>query len=112
MTEQFKIEDFQKVSQQGFDAAVRAYSEASKGWQAIATELTAYFKKAAENATVTFEKLVAVNSVEQAIEIQSQYAKKAYDDYIAQVTKLTDMYVSLARSAYSPVEKVVAKKAA
>ena len=53
-----------------------------------------------------------MKSVEQAIEIQSQYAKKAYDDYIAQVTKLTDMYVSLARSAYSPVEKMVAKKVA
>jgi hypothetical protein len=39
-------------------------------------------------------------------------AKRAYDDYVAQVTKLTDMYVSLARTAYSLVEKTVTKKVA
>lgn len=112
MTEQFKIEDFQKVSNEGFDAVARAYSEVNKGVQAIATETTDYCRKAFEHATGTFEKLVSVKSFEQAIEIQSQYAKKAYNDYIAQVTKLTDMYVNLARRAFSPVEKAVAKKVA
>jgi hypothetical protein len=53
-----------------------------------------------------------VKSVEQAIEIQSRYAKKAYDAYIAEVSKLGEMYVSLARSAYKPFETALAKKAA
>ncbi|MGH9340299.1 MAG: phasin family protein [Acidobacteriota bacterium] len=111
MTEQFKTDDLQKVSKEGFDAAVRVYSETSRGWQAIATELAAYFKTVFENATANFEKSIGVKSIEEAIEIQSQYAKKAYADHIAQVTKLTEIYVSLACSAYSPVEKTVAKKA-
>jgi hypothetical protein len=113
MTEQFKVNaEFQKASKEGFDAAVRAYSEANKGFQAIATELAAYFKRTFEDATGTFEKLVGVKSVEQAIEIQSQYAKKAYDDHVAQVTKLTELYVSFVRTAFSSVEQTVAKKAA
>jgi len=52
-----------------------------------------------------------VKSVEQAIDIQSRYVKKAYDEYIAEVSKLGEMYVSLARSAYKPFETALAKKA-
>jgi len=116
MTEQFRIgEEFQKVGKESFDAAVRAYGEANKGFQAIVAEVTDYskkaFKKAFEDATRAFEELVGVKSVEHAIEIQSQYAKKAYDNYIAEVSKLGEMYVSLARSAYKPFENALAKKA-
>jgi hypothetical protein len=53
-----------------------------------------------------------VKSVEQAIEIQSRYAKKAYDEYIAEVSKLGEMYVSLARSTYTPFGTALAKKVA
>jgi hypothetical protein len=112
MTEQFRIgEEFQKVGKESFDAAVRAYGEANKGFQAIVAEGTDYSKKAYEDATRAFEQLVGVKSVEHAIEIQSQYAKKAYDNYIAEVSKLGEMYVSLARSAYKPFENALAKKA-
>ena len=103
MTEQLRIgEEFQKVGKESFDASVRAYSEANKGFQAIVAELTNYSKEALDDATRAFEQLVGVKSVEQAIEIQSQYAKKAYDNYLAEASKLGEMYVSLARSTYKP----------
>ena len=38
MSEQFKIDEFQKVSKASFDAAVHAYGEANKGLQAISAE--------------------------------------------------------------------------
>ena len=53
-----------------------------------------------------------MTSFDRAFEIQSQYAKEAYDNYIAEVSKLGEMYVSLARNAYKPVEQAAAKKAA
>jgi hypothetical protein len=113
MTEQFKIgEAFQKVTKDNFDAAVRAYGEVHRGIQAIVAEVTDYSKTAFEDATRALEKMVGAKSVEQAIEIQSQYAKNAYDTYIAQVSKLGDVYAGIARNMYKPVEQVVAKQAA
>ena len=111
MTEQFsKVgEEFQTMGKNGFDAAVRSFGEVNKGFQAIAAELTDYSKKAFEDSTRAFEQLIGVKSIEQAIEIQSQYAKKAYDTYMAQMSKLGEMYVGLAKEAYKPVEAVVAK---
>jgi hypothetical protein len=113
MTEQFRTgEQFQRASQEGFDAVVRAYGETNKGLQAMATEVADYSKKALEDATRVFQQLVTAKSAEQAFEIQSQYAKKAYDAYIAEASKLGEMWTALAREAYKPVERAVAKTVA
>jgi hypothetical protein len=101
----------QRMSKEGFDAALRSYGELNKGFQAITAKVTDYSKKAFEDATRAFEQLVGSKSIEQAIEIQSQYAKKAYDTWIAEASKIGEMYAAVARDAYKPVEKAVTKKA-
>ena len=105
------FEEFQKVGKDGFDAAVRSFGEVNKGFQAIAAEVTDYSKKAFEDSTKAFEQLIGAKSVEQAVEIQSQYAKKAYDTYVAEFSKLGEMYAGLAKDAYKPVEVAFTKKA-
>lgn len=103
MTEHSKIADeFQKAGKDSFEAVARSYGDANKGFQAIVSEYTNYSKKAFEDGTRTFEQLVGAKSVEQAVEIQSQYVKKAYEAHIAQMTKLGEMYVSLAQNAFKP----------
>jgi phasin family protein len=99
-------QEIQKVGKDGFDATARRF----KGFQAIAARVTDYSKKAFEDATRAFEQLIGAKSVEQAIEIQSQYAKNAYDTYIAEMSKLGEMYVAIVRDAYKPVERVFSKK--
>jgi len=102
-------EEFQRVGKEGFDAAISSFGQVSKGLQAIAAEVTAYSKKAFEDGTRAFEQLLGAKSFEQVIEIQSQYAKRAYDAYIAEVSKLGEMYAGLARNAYKPVEQAAGK---
>lgn len=99
------FQDFQKLSQSNVDTAIKIFGDWNKGWQAIAAELTDYQKRAFEDGTATFEKLAAAKSLEQAFEIQSNFAKRAYEDYVQQLTKIGSMYSSLAKDAYKPVEK-------
>ena len=106
------FEEFQKVGKDGFDATVRSFGEVNKGFQAIAAEITDYSKKAFEDSTRAFEQLIGAKSIGQAIEIHSQYAKKAYDSYVAEMSKLGEMYVGLAKDAYKPVEAAFTKKVA
>jgi hypothetical protein len=100
------IQDFQKLSQTNVDTAVKVFGDLNKGWQAIAAEMTDYSKRAFEESTSTLEKLMAAKSVEQAFEIQTSFAKRAYDDYVHQMTKIGSMYTNLAKDAYKPMEKV------
>ena len=104
-------EEFQTASKDGFDASVRSLGEVSKGFQAIAATVVDYSKKSFEDGTRAFERLIGAKSFEQVWEIQSQYAKKAFDAYVAQASKIGEMYVNLARSAYQPVEQAAAKTA-
>jgi hypothetical protein len=102
--------DFQKVSKDNYEAVLRSYGELNKGFQAIATRVADYSKKAFEDATRAYEQLVGAKSFESVIEIQSQYAKKAYDTWVAEASKIGEMYVAVARDAYKPVEKAATRK--
>jgi hypothetical protein len=101
------FEDFQKLGQQNVDTAMKMFGEWSKGWQAIAAEMTDYTKRSFEEGTATVEKLMTAKSFEQAVEIQTGFAKRAYDDYMHQVSKIGGLYAELAKEAYKPVEKVL-----
>ncbi len=104
------IDDFQKMGQANLDAATKSFGEVNKGLQGIATEVTDYSKKAFEDGTQAFEKLAGAKSLEQAFEIQTTFAKTTYDNYVAEFTKLSEMYVDLAKEAYKPVETAITKK--
>jgi phasin family protein len=114
MLEPFQNEanDFRKMGEGNYDAMLRSYGELSKGFQAIGGRMTDYSKQAFEDATRAFEQLMGVKSLEQAVEIQSQYAKKAFDNWVAEASKLSEMYAELARDAYKPIEKAAARKLA
>ena len=107
MIKNFNLEDMQKLSQTNMDTAMKAFGEWNKGWQAIAAEMTDYTKKSFEESTATFEKLLTAKSVEQAIEIQTGFAKRAYDGYMHQLSKIGGMYAELAKEAYKPVERAM-----
>jgi phasin family protein len=102
-------EEFQKAGMDGFEATVRSIGEVNKGLQAIAAKFADYSKKSLEDNSRAFEQLMGAKSLEQAIEIQSQFAKKACDTYIAEMSKLGEMYVAVARDAYKPADRTLRK---
>jgi len=101
------FEDMQKLGQTNMDSAMRALGEWNKNWQAIAAEMSDYTKRSFEESTAVMEKLMTSKSVEQAVEIQTSFAKRAYDDYMQQMTKIGGMYANMAKEAYKPVEKIL-----
>ncbi len=101
------FQDFQTLGQGNMDAAMKAIGDWNKGWQAIAAEMSDYSRRAFEDGTATFEKLLGAKSLEQALEIQANYAKRAYDDYMHQMTKMGSMYTTLAKDAYKPMERAM-----
>ena len=78
--------------------------EVGKGFQAIAIEVSDYSKKVLEHGTNALGQLIGAKSVEQTIEIQSQFGKKVYDAHVAELSRLGEMYVNLARNVYKPIQ--------
>ena len=103
------VDEMQKVGKDNVEAAMKAFGVTSKGFQAIAAEVTNYSKKSFEDGTKVLEKLFGAKSLDKAIEIQADYAKTAYEGFVAQATKIGELYADLAKETYKPFEAYVAK---
>jgi len=103
------FEDVQKYGNESMDATMKSVGATTKSVQAIAAEVTDYSKKSFEESTAAFEKLLGAKTLEKAIELQSEYAKAAYEGFVAEATKLGELYTDLAKEVYKPFEGYLAK---
>jgi hypothetical protein len=103
------FDDVQKMSKDGFDATMKSFGAFSKASQAIAAEFADYSKKSFEEGTKVMEKLLGAKSLDKAIEIQTDYAKTAYEGFVAQASKIGELYADFAKEVYKPFEGYVAK---
>ena len=107
MTQTF--EDAGKFGKEFMDNGLKSLSSLSKGFQAIAVETGEYAKKSFETGSAAVEQLVSAKSLEKAIEIQTDYAKTAYEGFVAEATRIGDLYAELFKDTYKPFETIVAK---
>ncbi len=103
------FDDLQQVSKDNMDSALKSWGALSKGTQAIAAEVADYSKKAFEDSTAALEKLFGVKTLDKAIELQTEYAKSAYEGFVAEATKIGQLYADLAKESYKPFETLMAK---
>ncbi|MCG6121669.1 MAG: phasin family protein [Microvirga sp.] len=110
MTNQF--EDIQKLGKENVDVAVKTFGSVSMGAQAIAVETADFAKKSFEHGASALEKLVGAKSLDKAIEIQTDFVKSSYEAFVAQSSKIGELYANLAKEMIKPVEAAVAKTVA
>src|SRR5262249_12059928 len=103
------FEDMQKLGKDNMDATVASLGALSKGFQTIAVEMADYGKKVFEDGTAVAEKLLGARSLDKAVEVQSDYVKASYEQFLAQATKFGELYAGLAQEAYRPFEACIAK---
>jgi hypothetical protein len=105
------FEDMQKVSKDNLDATMKSFGALSRSAQAIATEMADYTKKSFEDGSKALERLFGAKTLEKAIEIQTDFAKTSYESFVAEATKLGELYVDLAKETYKPFESYIGKAA-
>ena len=103
------LDDMQKIGKDNMDATLKSFGAVSKSVQAIAVEVADYSKKAFEDGTAALEKLFGVKSLDKAIEVQTEYAKTAYEGFVAKASKIGELYADLAKETYKPFEVLIAK---
>jgi hypothetical protein len=93
-------QEYQSAIEGGFEAATHAFSEMNRGSQAIAAEVTDFSKKRFEDVVEAWGQLVRARTFGDIVEVQSRYARKAYDAYTSEISKL-----GTARNAVKPFEQ-------
>jgi phasin family protein len=106
-----KFEDIQSYGKEHFDTVVASATSLQSGVQAIASAYGDYTKKSYEDTKSLVEKLSGVKSIDKAIEAQTEFAKSAFESFVAESQKIATMYTDLAKQTFKPYEGLVAKLA-
>jgi hypothetical protein len=99
----------QQNGKEQIDAAGASTTNFPAGFQAIATAYGDYTKKSFEDTKSFVEKLSSVKSFEKAVEIQTEFAKTAYETFVTESQKIGALYGDLAKQSYKPFGGFVAK---
>jgi phasin family protein len=105
-------DEINKLGKDSMELAMTSFGAWSKSAQAIAAEVADYSKKSVEGSAAHWEKLAGAKSLEKALEVQSEYLKSSYEGFVAEATKLGELYLDFAKEAYKPFESAYAKVSA
>ncbi len=104
-----KVEDIQNYGKEQLEQVVANATTFQSGVQAIATAYGDYAKKSFEDTKSFAEKLSGVKSLDKVLEAQSEYAKTAYETFVAESQKIAGLYGDLAKQTFKPLEGLVSK---
>jgi hypothetical protein len=104
-----KVEELQQYGKEHFETVVASATTLQSGFQAIAAAYGDYTKKSFEDTKSFVEKLSGVKSLDKALEVQTEFAKSAYETFVAESQKIASLYGDLAKQTYKPLEGIVAK---
>ena len=78
-------------------------------FQAIASAYGDYTKRSFEETRCFVEKLSGARSLDKAIEIQTEFAKQAYETFVTESQKIRELYSGLAKQSFKPFEGFVTR---
>lgn len=78
------------------DVAFTSLAAWTESAQAIATEVLGYSRQSFIGAAALWENLVEANSLDTALELQRDYLKGGYEDFVARTARLGELYADLA----------------
>jgi phasin family protein len=104
-----KVEDIQQYGKEHLETVVASATTFQNGIQAIASAYGDYTKKSFEDTKSLVEKLSGVKSLDKALEVQTEYAKSAYETLVAESQKIAGLYTDLAKQTFKPYEGLIAK---
>lgn len=98
------FESVNQINKEFVDGAMKSAAAWTNGMQAIAAETADYAKASMENGVAAFEKVSTAKSAEKALEVQSDFAKNAFEGMVAQATRVGEIYTDMAKDAFKPFE--------
>ena len=103
-------EQIQQATKDQVDTAMASANTLATSIQAIAAAHADYTKKAMQEGTEFFAKLTSVKEPTKVMELQSEYVKNAYETFVAESKKISELYADLFKQTTKPLEALIAKQ--
>jgi phasin family protein len=86
------------------EAYVKSANAAGKGAETIHSEIYAFSKQSIEESIAATKAVLGAKSVHEAIEVQTDFAKTAFDAYVGQMTKLGQLFTATSKETFAPLQ--------
>ena len=96
------LEKFTDLGKGNVEAYVQAATVFAKTLERVNGEVFNFSKQQMEDGVAAFKAVSSAKSVHEAWEVQTDFAKSALDSYVAQATKLNDLWMDAAKQAAEP----------
>ncbi len=97
------IENAASFGQENVEAVVTSSKIATKAAESLSAEIAAYSKKAYEDSMAAAKELTTCKSVSEFVEKQTEFGKISIEGFVAEATKLNEMYAAAAKEAFAPL---------
>jgi phasin family protein len=97
-------DQFLSFGKDNADALLKSVNEAGRSIETIHAEVMSYARKSVEDGMGVAKAVLAAKTVEEAIRLQGEFGKAAFESYVDQMTKFGDMAVAAAKQAVQPIQ--------
>jgi phasin family protein len=101
------LADLNAQSKRNLEAMVASVTAATKGAESLGAQAMAYSKKAAEDHIAATKTLTSAKSLQEAVELQSSYAKAFLDNYLSEMNRWSDTVSGSVRESLRPINERV-----
>ncbi|MBL6939566.1 MAG: phasin family protein [Alphaproteobacteria bacterium] len=86
------------------EAYVKAANVAGKGAETLHNEIYAFSKQSIEDSIAHGKAVMASKSAHEAFELQTGFAKTAFEAYVGELTKLGELFVATSKETFEPIQ--------
>lgn len=84
------------------EAVMKSATTAGKGIESINSEIYSYSKQSIEDGVAATKAVLGSKSVHEAFEFQTDYAKSAFEAYVAELSKISELATAATKETYAP----------
>ncbi len=84
------------------EAVTKSATVAGKGIETINSEIYSYSKQSIEDSVAATKAMLGSKSVHEAFEFQTDYVKSAFEAYVAEMSKITELATATTKDSFAP----------
>jgi phasin family protein len=84
------------------EAVTQSATTTGKSIETINNEIYSYSKQSIEDAVAATKAVMGSKSVHEAFEFQTDFAKSAFESYISEFSKISELATAATKDAYAP----------
>jgi phasin family protein len=101
------ISEMNAHSKKNIEAMIAAATAAAKGAETMGARAMAFSKKSVEDQVAAAKALAAAKSIQEAVELQTGFAKTAFETIVAEVNEMSETVSASVKETMSPLNERV-----